>query len=406
MGEGGMHTSHVLSSSRLFPVGVDGSPFTTTLKLSPRQATAGNALQLLQDINTPADSDVDTEDDYSFLDMFLQTLAEFPDDLLDIGQHTSGEDTKETQHLSAQRLPVVECSPSMTSPESGFEDDQTTKPKSPSNSMERPNYTYIALIAMAIMSSENKRLPLHNIYQWISDNFPSFKQGQMSEERLPRDLLYSELKEGARPRGRPRLRYKDTLKRRLGLAGVSHQQLETLASDRAGWRVVVCNARRFTTALDLKIHSRIHIQDKPFTCDICKKKFTYLQSLKVHHHNSAPEKGYELAYIKWYGVGSRDEKTKLRKAVTDLEAKPKWRFEKGQAIAVNKGKNGKVPGNTGDEEIRLQQVLVGRRSYIRFYEVKHGYEQGRIPDSADGRKGMEFPSRKYLTANEWFHNYI
>ncbi|KAI8493245.1 hypothetical protein Bbelb_292490 [Branchiostoma belcheri] len=47
------------------------------------------------------------------------------------------------------------------------------------------------------------------------------------------------MKEGSRPRGRPRLRYKDTLKRRLGLAGISHQQMETLASDRAGWRVVV-----------------------------------------------------------------------------------------------------------------------------------------------------------------------
>ncbi|KAI8498919.1 hypothetical protein Bbelb_233720 [Branchiostoma belcheri] len=62
---------------------------------------------------------------------------------------------------------------------------------------------------------------------------------RMSEERLPRDLLYSELREGSRPRGRPRLRYKDTLKRRLGLAGISHQQLETLPFDRAGWRAVV-----------------------------------------------------------------------------------------------------------------------------------------------------------------------
>ncbi|KAI8506599.1 hypothetical protein Bbelb_160260 [Branchiostoma belcheri] len=62
---------------------------------------------------------------------------------------------------------------------------------------------------------------------------------RMPEERLPRDLLYSELREGSRPRGRPRLRYKDTLKRRLGLAGISHQQLETLAIDRAGWRAVV-----------------------------------------------------------------------------------------------------------------------------------------------------------------------
>nr|XP_027226759.1 uncharacterized protein LOC113818771 [Penaeus vannamei] len=62
---------------------------------------------------------------------------------------------------------------------------------------------------------------------------------RMSEERLPRALLFAELKEGTRPRGRPRLRFKDTVKRRLTLAGISYQQLEKPASDRAGWRSVV-----------------------------------------------------------------------------------------------------------------------------------------------------------------------
>jgi len=62
---------------------------------------------------------------------------------------------------------------------------------------------------------------------------------RMSEERLPRALLFAELKEGTRPRDRPRLRFEDTVKRRLTLAGISYQQLEKLASDRAGWRSVV-----------------------------------------------------------------------------------------------------------------------------------------------------------------------
>ena len=44
---------------------------------------------------------------------------------------------------------------------------------------------------------------------------------RMSENRLPWNLLYSE---GSRPRGRPRLCFKDTAERRLGLDGVSHQQ--------------------------------------------------------------------------------------------------------------------------------------------------------------------------------------
>nr|XP_027214220.1 uncharacterized protein LOC113807214 [Penaeus vannamei] len=61
---------------------------------------------------------------------------------------------------------------------------------------------------------------------------------RMSEERLPRALLFAELKDGTRPRGRPRLRFKDTVKRCL-TAGITYQQLEKLASDRAGWRSLV-----------------------------------------------------------------------------------------------------------------------------------------------------------------------
>ena len=38
---------------------------------------------------------------------------------------------------------------------------------------------------------------------------------RMLTDLLPRQVLYSQLPEGQRPRGRPRLRYKDTIKRNL-----------------------------------------------------------------------------------------------------------------------------------------------------------------------------------------------
>ncbi|XP_078574037.1 uncharacterized protein LOC144860600 [Branchiostoma floridae x Branchiostoma japonicum] len=41
----------------------------------------------------------------------------------------------------------------------------------------------------------------------------------------------------------------------------------------------------------------------------------------------------------------------------------------------------------------------------RFYEVKSDYERGRLPDYEDGRQGMEYPTRKWLTAKEWLQQY-
>ena len=59
---------------------------------------------------------------------------------------------------------------------------------------------------------------------------------RMDDGRIPKDLLYGELAGGARPRGRPALRFKDTCKRDLRSAGINTETWESLAGDRGAWR--------------------------------------------------------------------------------------------------------------------------------------------------------------------------
>lgn len=55
----------------------------------------------------------------------------------------------------------------------------TTTTKSAScgteKSTDKPNQSYIALISKAILASEQKKLLLCDIYQWIMDHYPYFK---------------------------------------------------------------------------------------------------------------------------------------------------------------------------------------------------------------------------------------
>lgn len=64
---------------------------------------------------------------------------------------------------------------------------------------------------------------------------------RLDDSHIPKDLLYGELADGARSRGRPSLRYKDSCKRDLKGAGIDLETWESLAGhgDRlfaAGWR--------------------------------------------------------------------------------------------------------------------------------------------------------------------------
>ena len=58
---------------------------------------------------------------------------------------------------------------------------------------------------------------------------------RMEPFRLPRQLLYGELRQGQKPRGRPKKRFKDCIKNNLKHSGTPSTELENLAQDRSAW---------------------------------------------------------------------------------------------------------------------------------------------------------------------------
>ena len=62
---------------------------------------------------------------------------------------------------------------------------------------------------------------------------------RMPDHRLPKRLLFAELQHGKRPVGRPKKRYKDTLKDSLKAFSISHTDWEQMAKDRASWRAAL-----------------------------------------------------------------------------------------------------------------------------------------------------------------------
>ncbi|XP_049664337.1 forkhead box protein D1-like [Accipiter gentilis] len=53
-------------------------------------------------------------------------------------------------------------------------------PRPPPEPGDKPSQSYIALISTAILSSPEKKLLLSDIYQWIMDNYPYFKNKEKS----------------------------------------------------------------------------------------------------------------------------------------------------------------------------------------------------------------------------------
>ena len=62
---------------------------------------------------------------------------------------------------------------------------------------------------------------------------------RMDDSRIPKRLLYGELCEGKRHRGRPKLRYKDVLKQTLNQCSIDSKDWEDAAKDRPAWRLRV-----------------------------------------------------------------------------------------------------------------------------------------------------------------------
>ena len=62
---------------------------------------------------------------------------------------------------------------------------------------------------------------------------------RMSPDRVPKQVLYSQLSSGHRKRGRPRLRFKDTNKRNLKLRDIKIDSWTSLSQRRDKWRATV-----------------------------------------------------------------------------------------------------------------------------------------------------------------------
>ena len=59
---------------------------------------------------------------------------------------------------------------------------------------------------------------------------------RMQDGRIPKDVMFGQLKEGKRKRGRPKLRYTDVVKRDLHKVKVEHTKWENVAADRKVWK--------------------------------------------------------------------------------------------------------------------------------------------------------------------------
>ncbi|XP_011199450.2 forkhead box protein D1-like [Bactrocera dorsalis] len=74
---------------------------------------------------------------------------------------------------------------------------RSDKSMSPNNSMSsneencgsRPNYTYSALVTMAIRSSPDGKLTLNAIQNWISENFPYYRKDEQNWQNQIRQTL-------------------------------------------------------------------------------------------------------------------------------------------------------------------------------------------------------------------------
>ena len=73
-------------------------------------------------------------------------------------------------------------------------------------------------------------LLIHRRLRWLGHAH------RMESDRLPREILHGELREGVRPVGRPLLRYKDVIKRDLRSALIDTSAWEDIANHRDTWR--------------------------------------------------------------------------------------------------------------------------------------------------------------------------
>ena len=93
----------------------------------------------------------------------------------------------------------------------------------------------------------------------------------MEPFRLPLQLLYGELRQGQRPRGCPKRRFKDCIKNNLKHSSTPSTELEKLAQDRSAWRSLTRQAQEI-----FKTNRRDHLAS-------ARVKAQGLYALPLHH---------------------------------------------------------------------------------------------------------------------------
>ncbi|KAL8612753.1 hypothetical protein ACOMHN_033752 [Nucella lapillus] len=117
---------------------------------------------------------------------------------------------------------------------------------------------------------------------------------RMQDSRLPKQLFYGELTGGHRPRGRPKLRYKDTLKKSLQKCDIDEKRWEFLATNRSEWRQAI---RKGTEAYENKgqvsqvekraaTKVRLNCAERSIKCPLCSRlcasDFGLRSHMRVH----------------------------------------------------------------------------------------------------------------------------
>jgi len=127
---------------------------------------------------------------------------------------------------------------------------------------------------------------------------------RMPEERLPKQIFYGELKNGARSQGGQKKRYKDTLKASLKSFDINLESWEELAQDRTAWRGMVrkgatlCETMRIKAAQKKREERKLRANSITITslstalsCPHCNRLFSAPIGLRSHlrtHPNPDP----------------------------------------------------------------------------------------------------------------------
>ena len=97
---------------------------------------------------------------------------------------------------------------------------------------------------------------------------------RMANSRLPKAVLYSELRQGKRSQGGQKLRFKDVLKRHMMKTGISHDTWEEEAVQRVKWRGQLRKATSAVEEQRQQEYQRAHVRhsaatSSSFQCNNC-----------------------------------------------------------------------------------------------------------------------------------------